>query len=103
MLAKDTNRLLDKIAEDCPDLLKITIKLMSDITKDKIDVELDLNKTWADNGFDDLDCIEMIMELEKNLNINISDEVAMELFGLNVKPPVFIQYLRDKKLKELGI
>ena len=40
---------------------------------------------------------------EKNLNINISDEVAMELFGLNVKPPVFIQYLRDKKLKEIGI
>jgi acyl carrier protein len=103
MLAKDTDRSLDKMAEDYTDLLKITIKLMSDITKDKIGCDLDLNKTWADNGFDDLDCIEMVMEIEKHLNIHISDEVAMKLFGLNVKPPAFIQYLRDRKLKELGI
>ena len=103
MLVKDTDRSLDKIAEDYPDLLKITIKLMSDITKYKIGCDLDLNKTWEENGFDDLDCIEMVMEIEKSLNIHISDEISMELFALNVKPPVFIQYLRDKKLKELGI
>jgi hypothetical protein len=103
MLAKDTDRSLDKMAEDYPDLLKITIKLMSDITKDKIGCDLYLNKTWAENGFDDLESVKMILEIEKHLDIHISDEIAMELFGLNVKPPVFIQYLRDKKLKELGI
>ena len=103
MLAKDTNQSLDEIAEEHPDLLKITTKLISDITEDKFDIKLDLNKTWTENGFDDLDLIEMIMEIEKHLNIHISDEIAMRLFGLDVKPPVFIHYVRDMKLKDLGI
>jgi len=51
-----------------PDLLKITkgelISLIPDI---------DFNKTWKEMGYDELDVIEIVMELEKRLNIEITD------------------------------
>lgn len=86
-----------------PQLNKITEQLVNKIALDKFGKNLDYNKNLRDNGFDDLDCIEMIMEIEKSLDIVISDEIVEVLFDLDKNPPRFQQYWRNKKLEDLGI
>lgn len=63
----------------------------------------DFDKTWYENGLDELEVIELIMEIEKVLNIAIVDTVAIEFIQNGAKPPKFTQYYRDKKIEELGI
>jgi len=85
----------------CPDIIKITPDIFMEIAKEKFDIEVDFNKTWGDNGFDDLDSVEMIMELEKRLNIVITDDVA-DAF-ISGKITIFRSYIRNKKLEQLGL
>ena len=54
-------------------------------------------------GFDDLDCVEMIMELEKKLDIHITDEVADAFVNGKNKPFNVSQYNRNKKIEDLGL
>lgn len=91
----------DEMIKRCPDIVKVTPQIMIEIAKEKFDIEIDFNKTWKDNGLDDLDAIEMIMELEKMLDIVIKDDVA-DAF-VNGKPPQFLQYNRNKKIEQLGL
>ena len=70
---------------------------------DRSKVKLDMNKTWSDNGLDDLDCVEFIMHIEKRLNIFITDDVADAFTRYNEKPKVFRSYLRNKKIEQLGL
>ena len=85
----------------CPDIIKITPDIFMEIAKEKFDIEVDFNKTWGDNGFDDLDSVEMIMELEKRLNIVITDDVA-DAF-ISGKITIFRSYIRNEKLEQLGL
>lgn len=94
---------LEQIIVDNPQLNKITEQMMNEITLDKIGVILDYNKTLGDNGFDDLDCVEVVMELEKKLDIVVPDHILDLLFNTDKKPPRFQQYLRNKKLEDLGL
>ena len=64
---------------------------------------LDFDKTWADNGYDELDGVDFIMQLEKELNISISDDVADAFIDSNKKPVNVSAYNREKKLNSLGI
>lgn len=91
----------DEMIKRCPDIVKVTPQIMIEIAKEKFDIEIDFNKTWQDNGLDDLDAIEMIMELEKKLDIVIKDDVA-DAF-VNGKPPQFLQHNRNKRIEELGL
>jgi acyl carrier protein len=47
--------------------------------------------------------VEVVMNLERALDISIPDEVAMILFETNSKPIDLTKWYRDKKLEELGI
>ena len=94
---------LEQIIVDNPQLNKITEQMMNEITLDKIGVILDYNKTLGDNGFDDLDCVEVVMELEKKLDIVVPDHILDLLSNTDKKPPRFQQYLRNKKLEDLGL
>lgn len=85
----------------CPDIIKVTPDIMMEIAKEKFDIEIDFNKTWGENGFDDLDSVEVIMELEKRLNIVITDDVA-DAF-ISEKITIFRSYLRNEKLEQLGL
>lgn len=84
-----------------PDMIKITPQIMNEVAIKIIGQELDFNKTLHQNGFDDLDAVEMVMELEKRLSIVIDDFVA-DAF-INSKPPQFLQYNRNKRIEELGL
>ena len=91
----------EEMLQRVPDMIKITPQIMNEVAIKIIGQPLDFNKTWLENGFDDLDCIGMIMEFEKRLNIIITYEVT-EAF-LEGKPPQFIQYNRNKRIEELGL
>jgi len=94
---------IEEIIERCPDIINITPAVMIKASKDKMNEELDLNKTFGQNGFDELDCVEFLMELEKILDISIPDDICDHLFSTNTKPPQFIQYNRNKKIEQLGL
>ncbi len=91
----------EEMIQRCPDIVKITPILMNEVAIKMLGQPLDFNKTFAQNGFDDLDGVEMIMELEKMLDIVIFDDVA-DAF-VNGKPPQFVQYNRNKRIEELGL
>jgi acyl carrier protein len=94
---------LEQIINKNPQLNKITEEILNKISFEKFGVNLDYNKTLGDNGFDDLDCIEVVMEIEKRLDIVISDDIVDILFDVHKKPPRFKEYWRNKKLEDLGI
>jgi acyl carrier protein len=43
------------------------------------------------------------MEIEKEFDIVIPDEIAILLFDTNVYPPNFQQIIREQKLDQLGL
>lgn len=85
----------------CPNIVKVTPEILMEIAKEKFNIEIDFNKTWQENGFDDLDAVEMIMEFEKRLDIVITDDVA-DAF-VSGKITIFTSYLRNEKLEQLGL
>lgn len=91
----------EEIIKRCPDIVKVTPEILMEIAKEKFDIEIDFNKTWQENGFDDLDAVEMIMEFEKRLNIVITDDVA-DAF-ISGKITIFRSYIRNEKLEQLGL
>ena len=93
----------DEMIMRCPDIVKVTPDIMIELAKTKTNLPLDMDKTWADNGWDDLDVVELIMELEKELNIVIPDDVAEAFIDGKSKPPAFKSYLRNKKIEQLGL
>jgi acyl carrier protein len=94
---------LEQLINKNPQLNKITEELINQISIEKYSINLDYKKTLGDNGFDDLDCIEMVMEIEKRLDIVISDDIVDFLFNVGEKPPRFREYWRNKKLEDLGL
>ena len=85
----------------CPDIVKVTPEILMEIANEKIGYPLDMNKTWNDNGYDDLDCVELAMELEKRLNIVITDDVADAFISGKIN--IFRSYIRNEKLEQLGL
>jgi acyl carrier protein len=84
-----------------PDIVKVTPQAMNQVAVKLLGQELDFNKTFSENGFDELDSVEMVMELEKLLDIEVTDEV-LEAFTSG-KPPVFTQWVRNDKIEKLGL
>ena len=93
----------DEMIKRCPDIVKVNPQIMNEIVYNIIGEPLDMNKTWYDNGLDDLDCVEFIMYIEKRLDIVIPDDVAGAFTRYNEKPIVFRSYLRNKKIEQLGL
>jgi acyl carrier protein len=86
-----------------PYLMKITPSTFSKVFKDYTGEYLDYTKTYGEQGLDGLDLIEMIMYLEKELNINIHDELTDTIFSIDSYPINFTLLYREERLLELGI
>jgi len=72
----------------------------------KIDEITEDNVTWYSLGMDDLDCVEMIMNFEKDLDIEIPDYLMSDIENYNFYEfykAVSIAKIRQDKLDELGI
>lgn len=85
-------------------LYKITINDLINTHKKIIgdDYEFNINSTWVDMGYDELDTVEFIMRLESNLDISIPDDI-MNIFDNSSGPSVFKPYIREGVLNSLGI
>ena len=62
--------------------------------------------TWGSVGMDDLDCVEMIMNFEKDFDIQIPDDFMSEIENTNFYEfykSVSIAKIRQDKLNQLGI
>lgn len=69
------------------------------------DITVD-NVTWYSLGIDDLDFVEIIMYLEKDLDIQIPDDLMSDIENLSFYDfykVVSIAKIRQDKLNELGI
>ena len=100
------------------DLIKLIIDHnipLEKIVKDRCDVDWDYNaKTFYEMGVDDLDIAEIMWDIEKNYDCDITDELFDELGAFGsvigygkeklINPnDLIISVIRDRKLKELGI
>lgn len=64
------------------------------------------NVSWGSTGMDDLDFIEMIMDFERDFDIEIPDsfvEVIEETSFYEFYKQVSLARIRENKLNELGI
>ena len=61
--------------------------------------------TWLELGFDDLDQVEFIMELEKEYGIAISDDIVSDMYesGFSQFKGMLLSIQRSEKLNEIGI
>jgi acyl carrier protein len=80
-------------------LEQINPELFAKIFKEKIKEDLDFNEPLCEQ-LDELDYIEIIMEIEKRLDIAISDD---DLEKNSNKSPneIFVQIIRDEKLNKI--
>jgi len=95
---------LNQIILKHPHLIKITPSVLSKCFKAFIyQYDLDYTKTWGEQGLDDLDIIEMVMNIEKELNISIHDDIVDTLFSSESYPINMTFLYREERLGELGI
>jgi acyl carrier protein len=100
---------LKQIIINHPHLMKITPSVLSKVFK-RIprqsviyQYDLDYTKTYSEQGLDDLDIIEMVMYIERELNISIHDELTDTIFSIDSYPINFTLWHREERLGELGI
>jgi hypothetical protein len=86
-----------------PHLIKITPNVLSKAFNNLTGEYLDYSKTWGEHGLGDLDIIEMVMYLEKDLNIHIHDDIVDTLFSSESYPINMTFLYREERLVELGI
>ena len=73
---------------------------------DALEEALNGAKTWDNLGYDDLDFIETIMDMESKFNIAIGDEFADRLQNtdfIDFYSKIDVRKIRNDKLEQLGI
>lgn len=92
---------IDEAYKILPEISKIDISLINSLSKKIISKELDINSTFGDQGFSELDIVEMVMEIELQLDISIEDNIAEFLFGIDSKPTFLIQQRRAAQIDKI--
>jgi len=91
-----------------PHVIKITPSVLSKSLSKSFkgvsnDFDLDYTKTYGEQGFGDLDIIKMVMNIERELNIHIHDDIVDTLFSSESYPINMTLWNREERLLELGI
>jgi hypothetical protein len=94
---------LKQIIINHPHLMKITPSDLSKAFNSLTGQDLDYTKTWGEQGLGYLDIIEMVMNIERELNIHIHDELTDTIFTLDSYPINMTLWNREERLVELGI
>lgn len=95
---------LQEAYQICPEIKIITLddlnRAAEKVSGDK-SFKFDFHKTYYEQGFDALNCVEIIMELESTLNITIYDEVADLIISENVRPDFLLQEWRESQINKI--
>ena len=96
------NYLTIEILQRFPQLYKITPDIFTKTCKEVLDIDIDYNKSWWEQGIvDELDVIEVIIRLEAKLDISINDDIGVEIIKLTNNPPDFRIVNRINNLDKL--
>ncbi len=80
-------------------------KTFNDMIREHVDNDFEWNysaMTFAEMDVDDLDLIETIMNIEKEYDCEIPDDLGEKILSENPQP-LMKSYLRNSRLEELGI
>ena len=95
---------LQEAYQICPAIRVITLDDLTQaaqkVSGDK-SFKFDFHKTYYEQGFDALNCVEIIMELENKLNIAIHDEVADLIISEHSKPDFLLQEWRESQINKI--
>lgn len=83
----------------------IKLDYLIKLSKDKFEINLDINKNFIDNDFDEMDMAELIMEIEEQFDIYLDptlEEILVDDKNFIIKD-MFVSELRNSKLNELGL
>jgi acyl carrier protein len=78
---------------------KLSIDLLARLMLDKFGTELILDKTFTEMYLDDLDQVELLMEIEKELNIAITDDEWEEFASKPIKN--WLADFREERIKQI--
>lgn len=102
MIKPDIIMSYDQVLKMCPDIAKIDRETFVKFASLKTgDGNFVFNKTFEDQGFDDLDCVELIMDLERELNIVINDDIAEQIVSGEIMPNLFLSEWRNDKIDKI--
>jgi acyl carrier protein len=98
---------IEKLIDTYPDIAKIDMVYFNKIINNYCS-DIDTNLTWGQNGFDGLDLVEIIMELEKICDIIFNDELFDLIIGIDIVVNIMYDVLtfakklnRDKKINQV--
>lgn len=95
---------MNKVINDLNGLLEVlTPKVLVDIIEDKMGGWNANANSWLELGFDDLDEVEIIMEIEKECECHISDEFADRMYREISPKALYKSLMRHQNLTSLGI
>jgi len=94
---------LKQIILNHPYLIKITPSVLSKVFKDYTGEDLDYTKTYGEQGLVVFSLFEMVMNIERELNIHIHDDIVDTLFNSESYPINMTFLYREERLLELGI
>lgn len=96
------NYLNIEILQRFPQLYKITPDIFTKTCKEVLNIDIDYNKSWLDQGIvDELDLVQVIINLEAKLDISINDDIGVEMVKLTNNPPDFRIVNRINNLDKL--
>jgi acyl carrier protein len=92
---------LEKILLDNPKFVNLSFSNYQELISKKYINTFNPKLTWGEMGFDDLDLVEMIMEIEKQFDFNFPDILFDEIFGTDKYPVDFRTIDRNNKIDKL--
>lgn len=78
---------------------QLSISLLSQLLDKKFGTTLELDKTLPEMGLDDLDSVELLMEIEKELNIAIIDDDWEEFASKPIKN--WLADFREERINQI--
>ena len=80
--------------------MEISFGLIKEYVKKEIDIDLFSNKSLYDQDVNELDLVEIVMQIERDFNIIISDELIDKI---HIESPnkIFIDLIREEKLNKI--
>jgi len=80
--------------------MEITFSIIKEYIKKEIDIDLVSDKSLYDQEVDELDLIEIIMQIEQDFNLIISDELIEKIHSESPNK-IFIDLIREEKLNKI--
>jgi acyl carrier protein len=80
--------------------MEISFGLLKEYVKKETDIDLVSNESLYDQGVDELDLVEIVMQIERDFNIIISDELIEKIHSESPNK-IFIDLIREEKLNKI--